>query len=355
VFNAQNDAWKTGIYPIFLGQAPGLYDSINTNYPQLFKIYKRQKAQDWAENEINLEQSRMDMLSCPTEVRDIMLKNIAAQWLGDTRAMNCISTVLAPFVTNSEAWIAILKNTEVEGLHALTYSEIVRQCIPNVREAFEAVVDDINVLERFELIDKIFDYALDIGAKKRLGLSTPEEEYDAAMMTMLALWILERLQFMVSFAATFAVVEAGWFQGIGTLVQKIMLDEFFCHAEFDYEILKIELATERGQAWLAKNLNRVKETLDAGVAAEKRFGNYLFSDGRKTVGLNVVISHDWVDYCAFPMYDFFGLSAPKGVKIAFMDDWLDIDAFQNANQEADNNNYLLNVVIDDMDDSKIYD
>ena len=49
---------------------------------------------------------------------------------------------------------------------------------------------------------------------------------------------------MASFAATFAVVEQGYFQSIGKMVQKIMLDEIFCHYKTDAVALNIELATE---------------------------------------------------------------------------------------------------------------
>ena len=36
-----------------------------------------------------------------------------------------------------------------------------------------------------------------------------------------------------------------------------------------------------------------------------------------------------------------------------MSNWINIDKFQNANQEADNNNYALNVIKDDLGDDVI--
>ena len=70
MFNNENTEWKEGKYSLFLGQEPALYDSINVTHPELFKLYKRQKAMDWSEDELNLEQSRIDMDSCPVEVKD---------------------------------------------------------------------------------------------------------------------------------------------------------------------------------------------------------------------------------------------------------------------------------------------
>ena len=33
-----------------------------------------------------------------------------------------------------------------------------------------------------------------------------------------------------------------------------------------------------------------------------------------------------------------------------MDNWFDLNKYQNANQEADNVNYSLNTIVDDMSD-----
>ena len=74
MFNNDNTEWKEGKYSLFLGQEPALYDSINVTHPKLFDLYKRQKAMDWSEDELSLEQSRIDMQSCPEEIKDIMVK-----------------------------------------------------------------------------------------------------------------------------------------------------------------------------------------------------------------------------------------------------------------------------------------
>ena len=93
-----------------------------------------------------------------------------------------------------------------------------------------------------------------------LGLVTDiQSSYDVVMNAVVALFCLERLQFVASFAATFAVVEQGWFQAIGKLVQKIAQDERFIHAEVDKYVIKHELTTERGKIWyLNKTLSLLK-------------------------------------------------------------------------------------------------
>ncbi len=152
IFNQQNTAWKTGQYPLFLGESLGLYDSINTPYPQLFELYKLQKSIDWSEDEVNLEQSRMDLLQCSQNNYDVMLKNLAFQWELDSVASRSIAPLFAPFVTNSELWAMLSKQSEIENLHALTYSEIIRQCIADPKLVFNEVMANQAVLERSDTV-----------------------------------------------------------------------------------------------------------------------------------------------------------------------------------------------------------
>ena len=225
MFNNDNTTWKSGKYPLFLGEAPALYDSINVTHPKMFELYKAQKATDWDEAEIDLSQSKIGMLTCPPELRDVMVKNLALQWEFDSVASRSIAPLFAPFITNSEFWAAILKNSEIEVLHALTYSEIVRQCIPDPNTIFEEIHHNEHIMGRMEPVAKAFNDLRIAGAKYILGLITDEEAYPIVIKALIALFCLERGQFVVSFSATFAVVDAyGDFQGIGTLVQKIMMD-----------------------------------------------------------------------------------------------------------------------------------
>jgi ribonucleoside-diphosphate reductase beta chain len=356
VFNKSNTEWKEGKYSLFLGQEPALYDSINTTFPKLFKLYKDQKQADWSENEISLEQSRIDMMTCPPEARDMMLKNLALQWEADSVASRSIAPLFAPFITNSEYWAAILKISEIEVLHALTYSEIVRQCLDDPNEIFEDVMKNEAMFERLDEVSYAFSRLKRVGAELTLDMISKEDAYCAVMRALVALYCLERLQFMASFAATFAVVEAGYFQGIGKLVQKIMQDERFIHAEVGKAAIGIELATERGQAWLAADNEYVKDMIDSVVEAEYTWCRYLFSEGRKVVGASEQSFTDWVDYNAQDVYETLGFEPPRKVKanpLKYMDNWLDLNKNQNAQQEGDSANYSLNIIVDDLQDEVI--
>lgn len=354
MFNNDNTTWKSGKYPLFLGEAPALYDSINVTHPKMFELYKLQKATDWDEAEINLEQARIGMETCDPAIRDVMVKNLALQWEFDSVASRSIAPLFAPFITNSEFWAAILKNSEIEVLHALTYSEIVRQCIPDPNTIFEQIHHNEHIIGRMEPVAKAFNELRIAGAKYILDMITDDEAYPIVMKALIALYALERGQFCVSFAATFAVCDAiGDFQGIGTLVQKIMMDERFIHAEVDRIALEIEFKTERGRKFLREHKGEIEALLNSVRGAEYTWGDYLFSEGRRVVNLNKASMMDYTDYEFEPIYGTCGLLSPRSVKkqpLKYMDRWMDLNKVQNANQETDQANYFLNILVDDLGD-----
>lgn len=360
VFNAANSGWKTKQYPLFMGEEMALYDSVNVNYKELFDVYKQQVSQRWVETEFNHEQSRLDMISCPKNIYDVMLLNLSFQWVLDSVASRAIAPLFAPFVTNSELWAALMENSNMEVIHALSYSEIVRQCVANPTDVFKLSVQNEKTIQRAVKVVSVFDELQKAGAKYTLGIRKNDQStYNIVFKGLVALYILERLQFMASFAATFAVVEQGYFQSIGKMVQKIMLDEIFCHYTTDALALKIELSTERGKVAMRECKEEILEMIAEVRYQERQWSDYLFSEGRSIVGLNPLLLNEWVDYNAQSVYDGLGLSDSipfervKQNPLKWMDNWIEIDKFQNAQQEADGNNYALNVVKDDVTDEEL--
>lgn len=358
VFNVANTEWESGKYSLFMGQAPALYDSINVNHQRLFDLFRQQISQRWVDSEFNHEQSRLDLLNCPRSVYQTMLLNLSFQWELDSVASRAIAPLFAPFVTNSELWAVLMENSNMEVIHALTYSEIVRQCVPDTKEVFDMVMLNENTIGRALKVVSVFDELEKAGAEYKLGLrGNDQETYNVVFKGVAALYILERLQFMASFAATFAVVEQGWFQSIGKAVQKIMLDEIACHAATDAAILMIEIDSERGKAALEACKQELQDFVDEVVAQEFKWSNYLFSEGRSIVGLNPTLLNEWVLYNAQVVYDDLGLKNPHqritANPLPWMQNWIDIDKHQNAMQEADGNNYALNVVKDDVGDEEL--
>lgn len=359
VFNVNNTAHLTAQYPIFLGQQPALYDSVNKVYPRLFDLYKKQKAIDWSEDEINLQQSRVDMERCDPGSYDIMIKTLAFQWELDSVACRSIAPLLSPFISNSEYWAMIMKQSEIEILHALTYSEIVRQCVKNPTDVFDQVMKNEKVLYRAKKVLEVFNQIEILGAQYKLGLVTDMEHVrQRLLVTVAVLYALEGIEFMSSFAITFAYAEQDMFMGIAQLVQKIMADEQL-HTMMDRETVRILLQDADWKKSFAAVKWEIKAVLDDILKQELSSNKYIFSEGRSLLGMNVGLLDEYNFHRAEPIYNELGIKfdwpSVKKNPLPWMANWMDIDSQQNANQEQDNNNYRLNSVISDLSADEVLD
>lgn len=358
IFNYNNTEWKTGEGSLILGQKPALLDSINRKHKKLFELYKGQKSVDWSEDEIDLDSSRLDFARCPQEVYDGMISNLAFQWEADSIAANAMAVVLAPFITDSDFKLSVTKNSEIENLHALTYSEIVRLAIPEPQDVFKKIMENDKITERMSTLNGVLLSAQKKGSLYTIGqLNNDQDLYNTAFMALVSFYCLERLQFMASFAHTFAIVELGYFQGVGKLVQKIMQDEMYYHCRTMEYALKVEMETKRGMMAYMEKRNIIVDLVNEVLQREYDWNKHIFSTC-SILGMNEGLMNSWVEWNAQEVYKLLMIDTPfvRHTKnpLPFMDDWLDIDSFQHANQEGDNNNYSLNSFIDDVGDETTY-
>lgn len=358
ILNRENTAWQSGEYPLILGQRLGLHDSINVQHPRLFELYKRQKTIDWEETEVSLGESRMDQLRAPKSITSLMNTNISYQWEFDSAAAKTFATLLAPFITNSEFWAAQAKNQEIEVLHALTYSEIVRQCVPDVNEIFRSIRNNEKIKGRSRFVFSILDDLMKAGCEYNLGIIQNDQKlYNRVFKGIIAMYLAERLQFMSSFATTFITAEQGYYVGICKLVQKIAIDELTCHAAvLEYVIRNLIKNDPRAQIAMTDCWGEINHMHTEVKHIEYDWSKYVFTEGRKAVGLTTDLLVEWVDFNAH----FAGLplqitnqNLQVSNPLKYMDDWLDIDSIQNANQEGDNTNYKRIHAVDDLGDEDI--
>ncbi|CAL9974419.1 ribonucleoside diphosphate reductase small subuni t [Vibrio phage F99] len=347
VFNEKSTAHKTGHYPLFGGQEPSLYDSINQPYPKFYDLMEQLKQIDWSEHDIDLTETRMDLLRCPKELRELMLFNLAYQWSLDSIATS-IPTLLAPFVTNSEYGHVLARIGENENLHSVSYSNIVRQCVPDPQEVFDMVFKHEEVLERSSVISQVLGDLKKVGAEFTLGLKTFEECKPYILEGVIAIYALERISFMSSFACTFALAEQEYFVGGARLVQKILQDEMI-HFETQRYALEILQEDPMFSDLFVTCKEKHLAIIDGVVSQETSWNKYLFQGGRGLVGLNEGILNDWVRYNAQEVCDNLNLKpnfrATKTCPLPwFESDWMDLNSQQNANMEADATNYMVNAV-----------
>lgn len=257
----------------------------------------------------------------------------------------------------------IVRNKNVIGItgnctHSLTYSEIVRNSFNNPEDVFKDILAVQESFSRLGVIDSIMSNCSTVGHKLGLKLidRDSKEAYDAAFMFVVALLILERLQFIASFAITFSIVESGQFIEIGTAVQKIAQDEIEIHAELDKEILRTELTTERGLETFNRLTPLIKESIDSVVNNEATWVKYLFSEGRELPGVTEELVNDWVKWNAQEIYDFFNIDSGyerlTRNPLPFMDSWLKNNN-QPSPQEQTSASYLLGAVVDNVRDEAL--
>lgn len=335
---------------IFLGQQDnGLFDTVNKQFPELWKLYKTMKSLDWDENEFDYSSCNVQFKTCPKPIYNMMIKTLAWQWEADSVASRCIAPIVANFLTSSEAWAGWQRISDNESIHAATYSEIVRMSFDDPKNVLDEVLAITESLQRLSTISSVFKTAFEASHLYALGkVENNQETYNAAFMFTVALLVLERIQFMSSFAVTFAVCDTGLFQPIGKAVQKIAQDELEVHVEWDKTILNYELKTERGQIAYEQCKPLIKQLVDEVVNSELKWVEYLYSEGDELVGVSETLLKEWMLFCAKDVYSFLKIESehklPRSNPLKFMNHWLDISKTQPSPQEEDIAQYKMGTV-----------
>ncbi len=344
--------------PLFFGAEPGLFDTINKPYPKIWENYKTMKSLDWDEAEFDYTQCNLDFKTCPKSVSDIMIRTLAWQWEADSVASRSIAPLMAPFISDSSLWAAWSRISENEILHSATYSEIVRMSFDDPEGVLRDVLSVKESIARMDTVNEVFGKLHTASHRYALGEMSVEDAYDAVFLSVVALYLLERLQFIASFSITFTICSTNIFQPIGKAVQKIAQDELEVHAELDKEVLCIELSTERGKAAYERLRPKIKILCDEVLATEFAWVDNLFSGGRELLGTNANTVKQFVLYNAKEVYKTLGIESsqkfPTKNPMPHVEDWINISNSQAAPQEQDNNQYKVNTIIRD-DSSTAFD
>lgn len=343
---------------LFFGDPVGTFDSVNRKYANLFNLYKEIKKRDWSETDVPLNNSYLDLQKASPSQYELMSKTLTWQLEGDSFISRADAVLFAPFITNSEYSQVLARIMDNEFLHSLTYSEIIKQCYDTPDDIFKEIEINKNIQDRSGIIMNTLCELERVGAKYRLG-EFVDHEYlkDVIYKGLVAVYCLEKISFIASFAITFALAETQFCLEIGKLVQKIYIDESY-HIRTREEVLRILREDERSE-WggvIERNKSWCKKFIDSVVEEELNWSEYIFSEDRIVLGLNTELLKEEVYYTSQDVYRNVGLDPIKTVEsnpLPYMDNWLVIDNFQNANQETQNTNYLLNVIVDDAGEKVI--
>lgn len=363
IFNTAKTDYKNP--SLFLGQDPGLLDTVNKQYPAIFDIYKEMKSLDWDENEFDYSSCNAEFKSADRSTYDMMIKTLAWQWEADSVASRSIMGVVGPLIGSGElhtAWQEVARN---ETVHALTYSEMVRMSFDDPNEVLNEVLKVEESVVRLSTVANVMANTHDLAHKYALGMVDDcQETYNAAFLFTVAMLVLERIQFMSSFAITFTICDTGMFQPIGRAVQKIAQDELEIHVQLDKIILRNELQTERGRVAFEQCKDQIQAMIDEGLEEEYSFIDYLFSEGRTLVGYTPEIGKKWSAFNAGDVYRTLGLEPsqrildltpgneiPQTNPHRLMERWLDMGKLQGSPQEEKNPQYKVSSMRRDDDDA----
>ena len=324
-----------------MGEDSGFKDTINVPYPNLDKLFELQVSQIWNEFEIDLSQDRMDMINADPSVVDLMVKTIMWQHLADSVASRSITGILLRYVTNSQLEDLYNAIAMFESIHSRTYSHIIKQTFVDPNQALREGYAAAEILERSGPLVRVFDDLLN------LPMDAPEDvAREKLYLCLTTLYMLEAVNFMASFAITFGIAERQLFQGISQDVVLICRDEIL-HAEAGRQVLMIE--AQKYPEIFAKLKPQIQEIRDEIRLGEHEWTDYLFSEGRGCPGLSAERIKRYVDYSMQPVDKTLGLDSgfePIEVDpLPYMKDYIDTSRVQEAAQEIQLTDYLLNAVL----------
>jgi ribonucleoside-diphosphate reductase beta chain len=353
IFNAgKADYQNTNL---FLGEEPGLFDTINKNHPLVWQLYKAMKNLDWDELEFDYCPCNAEFKSLPKIKSQKMIRSLAWQWEADSVAARSVAHIVSLFNPCSELWAAWQRVSDNEVVHAATYSEIVRSSFDNPREVMDEVLSVSEAISRIESVATELSWIRKRGLEFALGLvENDQETYNAMFMFAFVMLVLERVQFMASFAVTFALGEEGHFMPICKAIQKIAQDEYEVHVDLDRAVLEHELKTERGQIAYQQLRPRMNQLLNDVIRCELTWSDFAVPEDEPEKYLNNANLKQWVLFSgtnvARPLKLDMDFPQVENNPLHYMKSWLDISDTQPSNQEETNGAYKVGIMARDDDE-----
>ena len=355
IFNTKKTDY--GNVQLFFGQEPGLLDSIHKFYPKLWRLFKKLRKQDWDEEEFDFSLCNVEFKTCPSHVYERMINTLIWQWEQDSVASRSIAAVLAPFCSSVEVWVPYVRINDNENVHGLTYSEIIKGSFDNPDEVLVSLLEKVEPMRRLETISKIFSKTFTASHKYALKLIEDNQDLrNTVYMFLVGMYLMERVQFMASFAETFDICRKGYFPPIRAAVEKIAMDEFEIHAQFGQEVLRIVLAQPDGMTFYAECRDQIVAVINELFRSEITWLKWLRRDGDHEGFMTYDESVSWLEFNCTAAAVFLGLNEEE-VEFNFvtknplpwMKSHMNLSDNQASPQEEDANAYMVNIIRpDDM-------
>ena len=340
--------------PLMLGEELGIVDSIHVN-ESVKDVMDRALSQIWTHEEFNFTPCKSEFLE-ENDGTKIMIDTILWQWSADSAVCN-LYTLLQPFISDDLLTQLVLFNTYIESIHSFTYSEIVKNAFPDPQEAINSIAEREDIVSRLSKVNEVFSNfrqaGLDYAAGKRtLDVDLLRDVYKGVV----ALYLMERVQFLASFSITFALGEMGRFQPVVQAVRKICADETIIHAETDVLILE---DLRRHPLWEQVNTEEFKDEVfqlcEEVIQGELEWTDVLFSD-KSLPGVTVDSVKEWVLFNYQVVKKVLGYPLDNKYKqnpLPFINNYLTMNKLQSAPQEQEIGQYLVGAIDNDLDNLDI--
>lgn len=340
---------------IFLGEPLGLSDTVHCHHMELKQLYRTAISQVWSDDEFDFTPCLKEFAK-KDDNAGIMIDTISFQFLADSVVSHALLPLFAPFFSNSEAEACFAFNTYCEVIHSFSYAEIVRNSFVNPEEILQNMATDENALARLAPVVKVLEEFEAIGHLYAQGKVTKEEVFPILYKGMTAVYLLERINFIASFAITFGLGEMGMFLPIANCVKKICADEIGVHSRVDEYCLRH--MREEMHYWKDWKNNEefqreLTDIIDSVENCEITWTDFIFKD-RTIVGLTPELVKDWVRFNVQMLKRSMDLPFEVKVKenpLPWMNNWLSLNKFQNAPQEIEKSDYAVGAMKDDLDDA----
>lgn len=363
IFNSKKNDYRKP--DLFLGQPGGLLDTINSNYPDLLTLHDELKKMDWKRNEYDYALCQVEFNTCSRSHYLMMIRSLAWQWEGDSTAARAITDIIVPLCTAMESRVGYTRIADNENLHAMTYSEIVRGSFADPSTILDEITSIRESHGRLGSVGKLFEAARVASLEwQTTGIRTKKTE-QAIIQFVVAVYALERIQFMASFAVTFAFGEMSMFEPITSAVQLIARDEYSNHVPFGESVFKHMIATAWGLEAFKAVRQQLIDVIVEVIRSELSWVDYLYSDCEELPGVPKEKLKQWSLFNARAVCvglgildeveSILGLTMPSKLPLAYMKDWIAIEDTQISPQEQDSNGYSTNMVSTNNVSTKVVD
>lgn len=353
VFNFNKSDYEAG--DLFFGQECGLVDTSNIQHPYLEKLYKKLKGLDWDEEEFDFSVHNVDFkrMARDTPGRDVPMRTqLGWQWETDSIASRLVGVIMSGFLTDKNVMDLYGQIQQNEVVHARTYSEIERFCFDEPDVVKNSVLALKQNAQRLETVAKVFEQAFITSHRLALGdLKRDQSTFDVFYLFVVALFLMERGQFVVSFATTFTYGAHGWFMQICEAVKKICQDEYEIHGLAGAYLFEKLSNTEHGITAWVRHRETITRMANEVLGAELRHQPFLLNGLPDLFGATV---KDYQNTALFFFKDIFDhlrvpfeYTAPKRLPLDFLKKWMSINGIQGALQEQDASAYLLGMLVRD--------